>query len=294
MVTKKCVQCGNEFTLTDGEIDFYKSKNLNLPKRCKECRDKNKDSKPTKLNNSAKKGATIVKVNNGGSASSNSGLHLGKFAWLIALLMVVVFVVAIWGITQNTSVDIDDNSTTIYNTTTEAYVTEQTAESTTQKVETTTKRANDSSSSTKGDGFEIEFGGGSGSGNSNSGGYSSGGYNGGTVSSGNTSSGSVNAGGSSNNSVTENYSSRYYRFANQNLLTAHYQKHGAQVGATSESDYVAKANAVVNNPNALTKTEAEDGDTVYFLKSTGEIVFVSTRGYIRTYFIADYAYFQRR
>ena len=42
MVTKKCVQCGNEFTLSDGEVDFYIGKGLNLPKRCKQCRNKNK------------------------------------------------------------------------------------------------------------------------------------------------------------------------------------------------------------------------------------------------------------
>lgn len=44
-MTKKCVQCGKSFTLTKSEIDFYKSKNLNIPKRCKDCRSKNKASK---------------------------------------------------------------------------------------------------------------------------------------------------------------------------------------------------------------------------------------------------------
>lgn len=54
-----------------------------------------------------------------------------------------------------------------------------------------------------------------------------------------------------------------------------------------------KANDVINNPDVLQKTEAEDGDKVFFLADTDEIVFLSTDGYIRTYFIADYAYFQR-
>lgn len=39
---RKCVQCGEVFTLTDSEVDFYNSKNLNLPKRCRNCRDFNK------------------------------------------------------------------------------------------------------------------------------------------------------------------------------------------------------------------------------------------------------------
>ena len=37
----KCVQCGREFELSQNEIDFYYSKGLDLPKRCKSCRDKN-------------------------------------------------------------------------------------------------------------------------------------------------------------------------------------------------------------------------------------------------------------
>lgn len=44
-MTKKCRDCGKEFTLTDGEIDFYNSKGLNLPSRCEECRKKRKNAK---------------------------------------------------------------------------------------------------------------------------------------------------------------------------------------------------------------------------------------------------------
>lgn len=42
MITKKCRDCGREFTLTDGEINFYRSKGFELPSRCKACRDKRK------------------------------------------------------------------------------------------------------------------------------------------------------------------------------------------------------------------------------------------------------------
>ncbi len=44
-MTKKCVQCGRKFTLTDSEINFFKSKNLSIPKRCKDCREQNKASR---------------------------------------------------------------------------------------------------------------------------------------------------------------------------------------------------------------------------------------------------------
>jgi len=37
----KCIECGAEF-FTEGERDFYNSKGLNMPKRCKACRDKKK------------------------------------------------------------------------------------------------------------------------------------------------------------------------------------------------------------------------------------------------------------
>lgn len=37
----KCIECGADF-FTEGERDFYKSKGLDMPKRCKACRDKKK------------------------------------------------------------------------------------------------------------------------------------------------------------------------------------------------------------------------------------------------------------
>ena len=37
----KCIECGASF-FTEGERDFYKSKGLDMPKRCKTCRDKKK------------------------------------------------------------------------------------------------------------------------------------------------------------------------------------------------------------------------------------------------------------
>ncbi len=42
---RTCKQCGKEFELTESEISFYESKGLDLPKRCKECREVNKSGK---------------------------------------------------------------------------------------------------------------------------------------------------------------------------------------------------------------------------------------------------------
>ena len=75
-----------------------------------------------------------------------------------------------------------------------------------------------------------------------------------------------------------------YKFRSKKLLTSHYEKHGIEMGFESAKEYEAAASAVVNNPNALHKTEKEDGDDVYYLEETNEFVIVSQDGYIRTYF----------
>lgn len=76
-------------------------------------------------------------------------------------------------------------------------------------------------------------------------------------------------------------------FRNENLLNEHYKKHGIEMGFATADAYEQAAAAVVGNSEALHKTEAEDGDDVYYLVSTNELVIVSTDGYIRTYFKPD-------
>ncbi|MDO4849521.1 MAG: hypothetical protein Q4B45_07115 [Coriobacteriia bacterium] len=83
-------------------------------------------------------------------------------------------------------------------------------------------------------------------------------------------------------------------FRSEERLQSHYEKHGVQMGFSSAEDYLAAANAVVSNPEALHKLESEDGDDVYYLESTGEFVVVSQKGYIRTYYLADKDYYDRQ
>jgi len=78
-----------------------------------------------------------------------------------------------------------------------------------------------------------------------------------------------------------------YTFANEERLKEHFEKHGKEMGFTDPLEYQKAASAVVTNPDSLHKTEAEDGDDVYFLESTGELVIVSTWGFIRTYFVPN-------
>ncbi|MCR5602803.1 MAG: zinc-ribbon domain containing protein [Lachnospiraceae bacterium] len=75
-----------------------------------------------------------------------------------------------------------------------------------------------------------------------------------------------------------------YAFRNNEYLEEHYEKHGKEMGFASAEEYEAAASAVVNDPRALHKLEAEDGDDVYYIEETNEFVIVSKRGYLRTYF----------
>lgn len=87
-----------------------------------------------------------------------------------------------------------------------------------------------------------------------------------------------------------------YSFRDSQSLEEHYYKHGQSMGFSSPEDYEVAAVRVIQNPNSLKKTEAEDGDYVYYLQSTNEIVFVSPGGTIKTYFKPDdgIAYFNRQ
>ncbi len=77
----------------------------------------------------------------------------------------------------------------------------------------------------------------------------------------------------------------HYYFRNAKLLNQHYDKHGIEMGFASAEEYEEAACAVLNNPNALHKTEKEDGDEVYYVEDTNEFVVLSKDGYMRTYFL---------
>ena len=81
--------------------------------------------------------------------------------------------------------------------------------------------------------------------------------------------------------------SDHYTFRSKKLLNQHYDKHGFDMGFDSAAEYEEAACTVVHNPDALHKTEKEDGDDIYYVEDTNEFVVVSTDGYIRTYFWPD-------
>ncbi len=75
-----------------------------------------------------------------------------------------------------------------------------------------------------------------------------------------------------------------YTFRKESYLEEHFEKHGAEFDYATKEEYLEGANRVIASEDALHKTEAEDGDHIYYLEATNEIVFVSADGYIRTYF----------
>jgi pyocin large subunit-like protein len=84
-------------------------------------------------------------------------------------------------------------------------------------------------------------------------------------------------------------------FRSFDLLDEHFEKHGRDMGFTSTEEYLAAANEVVYNTASLHKKQS-DGDDVYFLQETDDLVVVSTDGYIRTYFRPEdgIAYYNRQ
>lgn len=89
MEKRTCKDCGREFTLTDSEIKFYKDKNLELPKRCNECRNARKN----KVNNEEK----IDKI---GSKTSTNFNNKGKTIRNI-IIAAIVLISSFFGIKLN-------------------------------------------------------------------------------------------------------------------------------------------------------------------------------------------------
>ena len=91
-----------------------------------------------------------------------------------------------------------------------------------------------------------------------------------------------------------------YFFRTEKQLNQHFEKHGGEFGGEfgyeTAEDYELGASDVINDPDALFKLEAEDGDGVYYIEDTNEFVILSEDGYIRTYFrpTAGKDYFDRQ
>lgn len=205
MEQRKCVQCGKEFVISDSEKQFFENRNLNLPKRCKECREKNNPHQvKTKTNVVTPKKERTFSI---------------KKTFRILFVCLIVFGILYFKSkinTENIIIEQDATQNITQNATLNATddITQDVATDPTQDI-----------------------------------------------------------------NVSDSFT-----FKSESLLQEHFDKHGSEFEYTSPSQYEKGASAVINSTEALHKTEAEDGDNVYYIEATNELVILSTEGYIRTYF----------
>ena len=291
---RKCVECGKEFELPQSEINFFKKKGLNLPKRCKECREKKKLASAN--------GADVADVADGGRTSSEikaAENESGKAAAVEAseystaggrvsqqqaaggesffipvwmqLVVIVAVIAAIAAIIVfgfypsfsdfsqarqeydeyleefNDTDGLSENAISGNAVSGNAISENGVSENTALEDEEAAKMSSDASEEAMDeDGEEAED--------------------------------------EEAAEMSSQLPAVADSFRNTKLLQEHYEKHGIEMGFDSPEAYEEAAAAVVANPASLNKKEAEDNDDIYYLEDSNEIVFVSSDGYIRTYF----------
>ncbi len=263
---RKCVDCGRDFEITEGEIEFYNKKNMNLPKRCKECRDKKKNGGKPEQNtakpaqNTAKPAQSSVPSGNGGKKPKKLGITAAGILAAIGILFGGNSVVQ--NLNQNPAPEESEIG----------YVTELEDQAVVEDLDNLEIDLGDVVAVVDETAVENE-----------------------TVSE------VTETEGSSQTTEAEvkeedKVEAVHYTFAKKQYLTEHFEKHGGEFDYANEEEYLEGANRVINDPNSLHKLEKEDGDDVYFLESTGEFVVVSKKGFIRTYFIpsAGIKYYNRQ
>lgn len=359
---KICKDCGTEFELSDAEIGFYNSKGLELPKRCKSCRDMNNGkitsgamgSRTTSNFNSNSHSSRNYSSNNynsnnynsnrrssnGYSAGSSSGSSyasgnaggtggnkkmIGIFIAAIALVVIIGVIATVKSLSRNSNSNyVADNSMQtnvsdlaatndgINDTAGDSKSSLEVEDSDGDKENADGENADgenndgesadvensDSDSATESDSENTSGNAGSGTTDASSQGNASSSQGGASAEQQSTPTQETTTTPQEPTSVVEETAPVQvtYYFRNSNLLNQHYEKHGIEMGFDSAQSYQAAASAVINNPNALCKTEAEDGDYVYYVEATNEFVVLSTDGYIRTYFLPSggKAYYDRQ
>ena len=237
---RTCKQCGKEFELSDSEINFYKSKGLELPKRCQACRNQNK-GQSGKVQETAK----------------GNGSYVNDKSRILITAAAVILLLAFWGIKNLLSVPDENLFLGIED-----------------QVSSSWQPESEHGQQTW-DGGETQ---------------PSGGQTGQSVSGGME----LERSSKVASEILQETPDVTYSFRKESYLTEHFEKHGAEFPYETEEEYLAGANNVIRNPEALHKLEAEDGDDVYFVENTNEFVVVSADGFIRTYFKADIDYYNRQ
>ncbi len=260
MITKECKQCGKQFTISDSEINFYKSRNLSIPKRCKECRRSNKkgndgyyvDNVDERIEKTVNRIKSSPVSNYKISTSGNGKKYIQTAIACCTVAIVVICTTAALLLTKSN--DTNDPDTQADNIHTEAENSEITENYVQDDKEYTHK--NDSN-----DEMSVDF----------------------TFDSQQQIGFTEVPGGND----YDDQDAVVLKFRNEDLLESHFQKHGKDMGFESADEYELAAGDVINSSAALHKTEKEDGDDIYYIESSNDLVIVSTDGYIRTYFRPD-------
>lgn len=284
-----CVQCGKSFELSDSEIDFYRKKNLHLPKRCKECRQKNKQ----KQGMSSRESNSWNKQDQYDAAPGQDNKKIGKWVYGVIIVAVLLLILGIKvsrsafesydeGYTYSAEDVQNDFSRDVDTGRSEPVNPAHVEQNKVANVETVDPEPDDTINTVEPEPVEVSAStepipNDSDAGNTE------------PELIVNTEPEQIAAADTVTADPIQDSSSvvRQYYFRNAELLEEHYQKHGVEMGFASAEEYQAAASAVVLNENSLHKLEAEDGDDVYYLEATNDFVIVSTDGYIRTYFRPD-------
>jgi len=295
---RTCKQCGKDFFLSKSEIDFYNKKKLSLPRRCKECREANKkgansttpvnDNLPSYSNTNK---TTEAKYDNSKNSTymplgdENYRLPVPKKLAVVGVAIILIVFLIITYLSSNTSKDTAVDALNATNTVSESEDTAVDVINATNTVSESEDIAaeviNDTITVSESEDTAVDV------------------IND-TITVSESEDTAVDV---INDTNTESSSEEIvvvqntdYRFRNNKLLEQHYDKHGKDMGFSSAGEYEKAASDVINNPSALSKTEAEDGDYIYYIESTNEFVVLSTDGYIRTYFLPDKGrdYFDRQ
>lgn len=99
---------------------------------------------------------------------------------------------------------------------------------------------------------------------------------------------------SGENNLTKIQNSYKFAFKDNEELKEHFIKHGRECNCKTPKKYLKTANKIIKSKKSLKKSEKEDGDLVFYNHKTGGIVFLSAKGYIRSFYIADIDYFKRQ
>lgn len=249
MQKRMCKECGKEFILSDGEIQFYTDRSLSVPKRCKECREKNKSKKENEMSSGLKpyKAGLYSKKTN---TNYKNNKYKKNNIWYIlgAILALIIFLLVL--VEQNPF--LTDSIPDTYTVSNEDVIKDE-LEINLRARQENTYVEEDFEVLSPIEGQDLE-------------------------------------------EIDLESQETIYRFASTEKRNDHFKKHGDEFNYGNALEYELGASEVINNSEVLHKTEAEDGDDVYYLESTNEIVFVSKAGIIRTYFKPDdgIAYYNRQ